>query len=185
MTEPRPQFRSIREAFGDQTGDAGGPRSHLHLIGSDDAEPFVPANPDEAAAWDPYVATWYVQLPKWILRRTELTPAAKLIYARLIGYKGGKEFAYPSREQLADSVGLSVRQVDDAIRNLKKHGLIRVTRRGLTKSNLYSFLRSPWIEESDLTPGGKRRWVDGSRRSIVGVTATPTPDPIQEPTHKA
>ncbi len=106
--------------------------------------------------WDPHITTFYAQMPKWLLRRTEVTLAEKVVYASLIAFKGSNKRAWPSRQTLATSVGLSVRQTEEAIGRLKARGLIHVVRIGLGKTNDYFFLDHEWIQEEDLTNEGKQ-----------------------------
>ncbi len=101
--------------------------------------------------------TRFGQSPLWLLRRTDVSFPAKAVYAALVNFKGSNEFAHPSYEQLAEAAGASPKQVKDALRQLRAHGLIEAHRRGLGKSNVYSFPPPPdgWIEVEDLTKAGR------------------------------
>ena len=86
-------------------------------------------------------------VPNWILCRKELTPGAKLHYGRLKQHQEEKANS-PKLETLAIEEGCSARQIQNYNTELIKHGLIKITRRGLTKSNLYAVLdHLQWISE--------------------------------------
>jgi hypothetical protein len=104
--------------------------------------------------WDPYGATRFAQMPKHLMRRKEVSSDAKLVYAALVDAKGDKKLAWPSRKALAEACGLTVDQVARALAELKKLGLIRAERRGMGKTNLYTFLPPQWVEQVDYTRRG-------------------------------
>jgi len=86
-------------------------------------------------------------LPNWILSRKEISSNAKMIYARLLQYKGKKDHAYPRRQELADECGLEVKTVARGLQELKKNNLIFAERRGNARSNAYKFLVHPWMSD--------------------------------------
>lgn len=102
-------------------------------------------------------STRYGQLPRWLSQRKEVSSTAKVVYAALADYKGSNSCAYPSREALADRCGINLSAVRDALRQLRDHGLIKVHRRGLGKTNAYTFLPPPsgWVEFEHLTRYGQ------------------------------
>lgn len=87
-------------------------------------------------------------LPEWLERRPELSPGAKLVYARLARFGGRDGSAYPSRETLAEAVGLPLRTVARHLAELKEARLVVADRPGLGRSNRYRFLWHEWIEET-------------------------------------
>jgi hypothetical protein len=81
-------------------------------------------------------------LPYWLMSRQEVSPSAKILYARLCGYCGEREFCWPTKETLAKELGLTSRQIRRLINELEKIGLIEVRRVG---SNFrYYLLEHPW-----------------------------------------
>lgn len=87
--------------------------------------------------------------PNWLLRRKEIGSMGKLVYARLCQYAGDRGVAFPRIDVVASELGSSTKTVERAISELKGAGLLKVTRRGFMKSNLYSFLHHPWMDEGD------------------------------------
>jgi hypothetical protein len=100
-------------------------------------------NPDKKTG----LSHTFAPLPNWILSRKEISITAKLIYARLLQYKGKKDHAYPRRQELADECGLELKTVARALRELKKFNLILAKRRGHTQSNIYTFPLHPWMAD--------------------------------------
>jgi len=84
-------------------------------------------------------------IPNWLLKRPEVSMAAKLTYARLGQYAGKDGEAFPKIETLAEELGASKSTVERALLELKKAGLIESHQRGLTQSNRYFFLSHRWM----------------------------------------
>jgi Helix-turn-helix domain len=84
-------------------------------------------------------------LPTWLLERRELSPGAKLVYARLARYAGKRGVAYPRQLTLAREVGLGVRQVKRHIAELRRCELVAVALSGRGKPARYYFLGHLWI----------------------------------------
>jgi hypothetical protein len=81
----------------------------------------------------------------WLLRRREITPAAKLIFARLAFFDGQGEGAYPSKLGLARECGLSARNVFDSLRQLEAFGLIERAGFSRWRTTVYRVvLGHPW-----------------------------------------
>lgn len=97
----------------------------------------------------------FAKAQNWLLRRSELSPGAKLIYVRLLQFFGKSGHCFPGQEKLGREVGLSDRQVRRHLKELHRNGLIETERRGWNSSNDYYFLEHPWMaemkEESDRT----------------------------------
>ena len=78
-------------------------------------------------------------IPSAVLRNPDLSPSAKLVFARLAQFAGRQGKAWPSDQTLGREVGLSDRQVRRCVAELERYGLIRrVSRAG--HSNLFEFL---------------------------------------------
>ena len=79
-------------------------------------------------------------IPDWLMQRTDISPGAKLCYARLAKYfNKDKGVAWPKIETMADELGASKRQIDTYLKALKDAGLIEAERKGLGRSNRYRF----------------------------------------------
>jgi hypothetical protein len=85
-------------------------------------------------------------IPNWLLRRAEVSPGAKLCYARLCQYAGDNGRAFPAQPTLAEELGVKQRQVRNLLSELKKCNLIEAERNGLGQSNDYFFLKHPWMD---------------------------------------
>jgi len=80
-------------------------------------------------------------IPNAIMRDGNISPGAKLCYARLCQYADKNTgVAYPGQDALADELGASVRQVQRYIKELEDYGMLHVERPGLRKANRYRFL---------------------------------------------
>lgn len=89
-------------------------------------------------------------LPNWLMRRSEVSPMAKICYARLAQYAGKNGKAYPKISTLAKEMGIKERQAQNVIKELKDAWLIHVVlRRSNSRPSLYVFLEHPWQSMSD------------------------------------
>lgn len=87
-------------------------------------------------------------MPHWLLCRQGVSFGAKLCYALLHDHKGNNYHAWPGEETLAEEMGIkSARAVRKYVRELRELGLIVAERKGLRKTNRYSFPDHPWIAE--------------------------------------
>ena len=83
----------------------------------------------------------FVQLPKAILARADLTLASKVVYAVIVDKIGKNSDAWPGLRSLARELNMSTGGVYKATRQLEKEGLLIVTRVGRNdalESNRYS-----------------------------------------------
>lgn len=87
-------------------------------------------------------------IPDEIKRRKDLSLSSKVVLGDLIKFAGKNNNAFPKRQTIADSCGISVKMVDKAIRELKEAGIIWVQQRGLRKSNVYYFIEQDWQRAS-------------------------------------
>lgn len=85
-------------------------------------------------------------VPNWLLCRKEVTPGAKLCFARLAQYAGKNGVCHPNIETLAEQIGASRRQTDRYLAELKRLRLIAAVRPGLGRTNRYRFLWHVWAE---------------------------------------
>jgi hypothetical protein len=79
------------------------------------------------------------------MQRKEISAGAKLCYGRLARFAGKDGSCYPKRETLANAIGVSQRQVDRYINELKKYNLIGVGQTGKKRPNEYFFYESEWM----------------------------------------
>lgn len=111
-------------------------------------------------------------VPVWLLERSELSPGAKLCYARLARYAGPRGVAFPRLDTLGRDLGVSRDQAKRYIRELVRCRLIRAERGGFHRANRYAFLSHPWITEQPARQGINAP----SRR---GISAPSSPGAIQ------
>src|SRR5690242_3185637 len=105
-------------------------------------QPGQPFNP-----YKHFTGSW---LPTWLLQRRELSPGAKLVYARLARYAGKRGVAYPRQSTLAEEIGLRERQVRTYLLELRKIGLIEARKSGTGKPSRYSFLTHLWMAGGEI-----------------------------------
>ena len=98
------------------------------------------------AYFNPYKLFVGSFIPEWLERRKEISPGAKLCYARLLRHADRETgIAWPKQETLGEELGVSSRMIRDYLGELGEQGLIESRRLGLKKSNRYRFLLHPWI----------------------------------------
>jgi hypothetical protein len=83
----------------------------------------------------------------WLMRRTEISAQAKLLYIALAQHSDENGFANPSRQTLCEAAALTERSCDRYMHELKQHGLIVVQRLGQGKPNQYMFPEHAWMEQ--------------------------------------
>jgi hypothetical protein len=102
-----------------------------------------------------------VWLPQWLEERPEVSEKAKKLYAYLTYFAGGRGYAWPSFNHLADKLHISRRYVIMLVQELSAHRLITVTHvdnpaKGYC-TNHYRFLWHPWMQTAE----------DGDFRMVV------------------
>jgi hypothetical protein len=91
-----------------------------------------------------------VWLPQWLEERAEVSEKAKKLYAYLTYFAGGRGYAWPSFNHLAEKLHISRRYVIRLVQELSAHRLITVTHvdnpaKGYC-TNHYRFLWHPWMQ---------------------------------------
>lgn len=114
-------------------------------------------------------------IPTWLATREEISPGAKIIYARLAQYAGKKGSCFPKQTTLADEVGMSRRNIIRSIKELRDSSLIELERTGARKPNRYFFLAHKWMGE---VPS----WHITENSEVPTGHAT-TPGEVTEPAH--
>src|SRR6267142_1476648 len=94
-----------------------------------------------------------VWLPQWLEERSEVSEKAKQLYAYLTYFAGGKGYAWPTFNTLAERLHASRRHVIRLVKELSTHRLILVTNvnhpeRG-SCANYYRFLWHPWMQSTE------------------------------------
>lgn len=129
-----------------------------------------------------FVGSW---LPRWLEERPELTPGAKLVYARLASYAGKRGVAYPRQDIFARSIGVSAETLRRKLRELREVGLIEVRQRGTRRLPTgktgrpaeYRFLDHVWITAASKIA---RATLTGqstvARSTLTGQQPTPPKD---------
>jgi hypothetical protein len=134
----------------------------------------------------------FAMIPRWLLRSGgKLSSTAIHLYAVIMTYADNiTKFGFPSRETLAEDMGVSVATVKRAIKELEEADVVKVKREynkktGNFRSNQYTLIyESPWVtddprdEEDDsprVTDDPRPRNIDDPRRRV-------TDDPITRPT---
>jgi hypothetical protein len=87
---------------------------------------------------NPVTAEGFTQVPNFILRSPTLSMGAKLAYAMFLSYAWHNDLCFPGQEKLAQAIGVSRQSVGTFIRELEREDFVRVKRRGLGKTNLYT-----------------------------------------------
>jgi len=94
--------------------------------------------------YNPYKVFVGIFIPNLIVQDKKLSVGAKLTFGVMCQFAGKNGVCYPKQGAIAERLGVSKRQAQRYIEELKKEGYIRVSQQGLTKPNIYSFL---WKKE--------------------------------------
>lgn len=87
---------------------------------------------------DPVVRGGFTQVPNFILKMSELSVGAKVVYAMFLHYAWNNESCFPGQDRLAEDIGMSRASVTNYVGELEEAGLVGITRRGQGKTNLYN-----------------------------------------------
>ena len=92
-------------------------------------------------------------MPQWLEERAEVSEKAKKLYAYLTYFAGGRGYAWPSFNHLAEKLHISRRYVIRLVQELSAHRLITVTHvdnpaKGYC-TNHYRFLWHPWMQTAE------------------------------------
>jgi hypothetical protein len=123
-------------------------RARRHFRPSLQVKPSVG---EEFNPWNKFVGAL---VPNWLMERSskDISPGAKLCYARLVQHGGRNARAFPSAGTLARELGASESNVRKYLDELRTKKLITSRQRGLGKSNTYQFLWHEWMDEAAATP---------------------------------
>jgi len=101
---------------------------------------------------DVFTEGGFTQVPNAILRATEISQGAKLVYAMLLSYAWHQNSCFPGQDRLAEDLSISRRSVNTHIKELEAKDFIKVTRKGLGKPNIYELFLT-----ATKAPANKRR----------------------------
>jgi hypothetical protein len=120
-------------------------------------------------------------IPNWLLERSEISPGAKLCFARLAQYAGKNGKAFPAQETLGNALGTSARNVRRYLKELEEHRLIRPIQHGMNQPNSYEFLLHDWMAESeDVVRTGADGFVLSERTDSSCHERTDSSSPLEE-----
>ena len=77
------------------------------------------------------------QVPRIVVQNPELLLGSRLLYGVLYGYVYGTGQPVPNHLTLSRDLGVSPRTIRTLIADLERSGLLRVTRVGARKPNIY------------------------------------------------
>jgi len=86
-------------------------------------------------------------VPNWLMKRSDISPGAKLAYGRLAQFEGRTGTAKAKQSTIGTELGVSERQVRDYVNELIAARLIVIERIG--KVNRYFFLEHSWMVMRD------------------------------------
>jgi biotin operon repressor len=107
----------------------------------DDLEPKALKDAESVVVDDDFLRQGFTILPNVILRDPRFSFGAKLCYAVLLSYAWQKDRCFPGQDRLAADLGVTPRSVKTYLRELRESGIVEVTQRGLTKTNVYRLPR--------------------------------------------
>lgn len=90
---------------------------------------------------EPGFQSGFTMVPNIILKAKGLTHGAKLCYAMLLSYAWQEDHCFPGQDRLADDLAVERMSVHRYLKELKDKGAIRVQRRGMMKTNVYTIVR--------------------------------------------
>jgi hypothetical protein len=132
--------------------------------------------PSKARFINPHRLFHGVWLPHWLEERPEISEKSKKLYAYLTYFAGGKGYAWPSLNHLAEKLHVSRRYVITLVQELSAHQLIAVTHVNNPAkghcTNHYQFLWHPWMQAAE--DGDFRLVVREEQASFSTADSTPS-----------
>lgn len=86
---------------------------------------------------DALTLSGFTQVPNAALKSPNLTPGEKLAYGMLLSYAWNNDLCFPGQDRLATDIGVNRSTANGYLQGLKKKGWIKITRRGMGRTNLY------------------------------------------------
>jgi hypothetical protein len=87
--------------------------------------------------FDPVTAYGFTQIPNYLLRASDLSNNAKVVYAKLLSYAWDNDRCFPGQDRMAQDIGTSQPTIARAIQELQAKDWLEVERRGQGKTNVY------------------------------------------------
>ena len=87
--------------------------------------------------FDPVSAGGFTQVPNFILKNSDLSSNAKVVYTMLLSYAWHHDRVFPGQERMAEDMGTSRPTVTKAVGELEKVGYLEIQRRGQGLTNIY------------------------------------------------
>jgi len=93
----------------------------------------------------------FTQIPRTVLKASNLSMQAKTIYTLLLDYAWQKEQCFPGQNRLAKDLGVHRNTVQKYLNELRNFGLVKWDRRGFKKTNIYYILSLEFlaVQKSD------------------------------------
>lgn len=132
---------------------------------------------DSTARVEDIISRHRIEIPEWIDRRPELTPAHKRLYARLQFRIGDNPFTWVSQQVLAADLGVTDRTVRNHLKALMEFGLVRVEH---TIRNNRTYLITDHVWRAEYARAVADRRQEKSMTSVPRRTRTPAEQP-EEP----
>lgn len=113
----------------------------------------------------------FAPIPNWLMRRSEISPRAQILYARLLQYAGQSNEAHPSIKTLARTMAITPRHLQRLLKELNMWGLIKTDlRRDEFDTSRYFILAHPWVLEPEQKSAASYRNRD---RDVVRFNPNP------------
>lgn len=120
----------------------------------------------------------FFQLATEIARRSDLTPADKLVLSVIASYwRRYGDRCTAGEATIAEALGLSLRTITRSLRHLADLHVLTITRRGLTKTNLVTPSSTASTDLS--TPRALTRQIGASRHAKLAPLDRPKRPPIE------
>lgn len=100
----------------------------------------------------------FTQIPNLVLRDTDLSIGARLLYGILLSYAWQKDQCWPGQERLATDLGRSSKTVRGYLAELMDGKYLQVQRRGLGQTNIYTLLDRKPTTDQDRTPATDKEY---------------------------
>lgn len=97
-------------------------------------------NADTIEILDKTLKQGFTQIPRTVLKASNLSMQAKTVYTLLLDYAWQKGKCFPGQTRMAKDLGVHRNTIQRYLTELKEYGLIRWDRRGFKKTNIYYIL---------------------------------------------
>lgn len=79
----------------------------------------------------------FTQVPNAVLKSSDISAGAKLVYALLLSYAWHNDYCFPGQDTLAQDIGIARGTVNRHVKELSEKGFIKIARKGQGRANLY------------------------------------------------